>query len=32
MIAEVAFWVVQVKTTGAPEAGEYAGLAVNVRI
>jgi hypothetical protein len=32
MITEVAFAVVHVSTTGAPEAGEYAGLAENERI
>jgi len=32
MVTEVAFWVVHVKTTGAPEAGEDVGLAENERI
>jgi hypothetical protein len=31
-VTDVAFWVVQLRTTGAPEAGEEAGLAENVRI
>ena len=31
-ITDVEFWVVHERTTGAPEAGEEAGLAENERI